>query len=197
MIGFEPTTHCLQGSSLTIRAHPHEYGPPGVEPGKGPMRDPLTGIEPARPLWKSGMRPLHLSGVESKTRFEPRPQPWQGCALPMVTPTPVGRTAPARTSCDPSSCQRASNVHIGHAGTQRLEFCRRRCWRPTGYLSLIPLVRRPGPVVAGQAGSTSSGRLDSRSRGQLNPLAAADNDRASANSTGRSPGALALSVRVS
>jgi hypothetical protein len=40
MIGFEPTTNCLQDSSLTIRAHPHEVPPPGIEPEAGFNKNP-------------------------------------------------------------------------------------------------------------------------------------------------------------
>ena len=57
------------------------------------------------------------------------------------------------------------------AGMWRIELHRRGFWRPTGYLSLIPLVLlRPVPCYWDLGGLTS-GRLDSRSRDSGYPSA--------------------------
>ena len=47
MVGFEPTSHCLQGSSLTVRAHPHEVPVSGVEP-ESRLDKSRCGNRPAR-----------------------------------------------------------------------------------------------------------------------------------------------------
>ena len=60
-----PTELCSRGAGTASRT-PCNHDTKVIPVHTGPTgMDPLARIELARPLWKSGMRPLHLNGMES------------------------------------------------------------------------------------------------------------------------------------